>query len=388
MRTGVAFSVAAHAALLFLGLVGLNFGRPLEPEPVESISVDLVPVSEFSNIRQGTLDSKIIETETPSAVQDDKPAELAQPPGNTEEDQPTPEQAPTPSPRPTTNTAPADQPEPEPDPAPEPTAPPAPVEPAPAPPAPAPAPTPPPQPAPEPTPTPEPTPAPAVPTPELSAPTAEAEPAAVAPAPVARMASLEQKRAEFKNQQEALKAEEAKKEADEKAKKAAADEAKKKAAAEEKRIADAKEQDATAKKAAEAKRQAQAASKEADDISAIINNEQSRGGTTGQGGEPTVGKPTGQAATLSNSQIAALGAQIKACLNIPPGVQEAGLIVKLEFSVDGTGGLVGNPRPLQQPASGLEQTYVSAASRAVMRCGPYEIAAGQDVRVTFDPNEF
>jgi colicin import membrane protein len=202
------------------------------------------------------------------------------------------------------------------------------------------------------------------------------------------MASLEQKRAEFKKQQDTLKAEEAKKLADAKAKQTADAEAKKQAAADAKRIADAKQQEADAKKAAEAKRQAQAVSKPADDISAIINNEQSRGGTTGQGGEPTVGKPTGQAATLSNSQIAALGAQIKACLNIPPGVMEAGLIVKLEFSVDGAGGVVGNPRPVQQPASGLEQTYVSAASRAVMRCGPYVIAAGQDVRVTFDPNEF
>ena len=63
-------------------------------------------------------------------------------------------------------------------------------------------------------------------------------------------------------------------------------------------------------------------------------------------------------------------------------------MVKLNFSVDASGAVVGNPTPVQQPASGLEQTYVSAATRAVLRCGPYTIAAGQDVRVTFDPNDY
>jgi len=395
MKGGLVFSASAHAALIMLGLFGLSFGEPLEPEPVESIAVDLVPIEEFANIRQGTLESEIIETETPSAVQDDQPAELAQPTGNTEEDQPTPEQAPTPSPAPTTNTAPENQPEPEPDPVPEQTEAPAPVDPAPTRPEPTPEPPPPepapPEPAPEPAPepTPEPAPTPETETPELTAPTETAEPAVVAPAPVARMASLEQKREEFKKQQEAKKkaAEDEKKKKEEEAERQRVAEAerKKEDAA---KAAEAKRKEEEAAKAAEAKRSQQSVADIADEISDIINDEDSRGGTTGQGGEPTVGKPTGQAATLSNSEIAALGAQIRECLSVPLGVPEAGIVVTLQFSVDASGAVTGRPMPVQQPASGLEQTFASAAQRAVMRCGPYAIVAGQDVRVLFDPNQF
>src|SRR5690606_18097644 len=102
-----------------LAIVGLGIGRPIEATPVESIAVDIVPVSEFSNIRMGSLDSEVLETDSPSVVDTEKPPELAQPTGNTEEDQPTPEDTPDPTPAPTLQTAPvpeAAEPEPEPEP--------------------------------------------------------------------------------------------------------------------------------------------------------------------------------------------------------------------------------------------------------------------------------
>ena len=63
MKAGVTTSVIAHAALLVLALVGLGAAKPLEPEVVESIAVELVPISEVTNIRMGSLDSTVVETE-------------------------------------------------------------------------------------------------------------------------------------------------------------------------------------------------------------------------------------------------------------------------------------------------------------------------------------
>ena len=83
------YLASVHVLLLVLGLVNLGLTEPLRPT-VQSIAVDLVPIEEFSNIRLGQLDSEVVETETPSAVESEEPAELAQPTGNTEQDQVTP----------------------------------------------------------------------------------------------------------------------------------------------------------------------------------------------------------------------------------------------------------------------------------------------------------
>src|SRR5690606_7923885 len=97
MRTGLAVSIAAHVVLLTLGLINLGWTEPLQPS-VQSIAVDLVPIEEFSNIRMGQLDSEVVETDAPSAVESEQPAELAQPTGNTEQDQATPSPADIPTP--------------------------------------------------------------------------------------------------------------------------------------------------------------------------------------------------------------------------------------------------------------------------------------------------
>lgn len=343
MRTGFFASALAHAAIIALGLLSLGAAEPLLPDAIDSIAVDLVPVSEFSNIRIGSLKSEVVETDTPSAVEDDTAAELAQVTGNTEQDQTKPTEAAAPTPVPTLNTAP--EPTPAPEPAPEPDVQPAPE----------PAPTPP---EPEPTP-PEPEPEPVAPTPELAvAPTTEA-PKDVAPQPVVRTAALDQKRAEFKKAQ---------------------DEAKRKAAEEAKK----KEEEAKKKEAAQQAEQSQ----DADQVANIINNEESRGAITGAGGEPTLGKPTGQSATLSQSEIDALVAQIKTCMVIPAGAEEAGAQTRLQFSIDRGGNVVGQPAMVQQPSNALEDAYARAALRAVMRCGPYGMAAGQDVSALFNASQF
>lgn len=357
MRVGLIASAAAHAALILFGLVSLG-ATPLRPEVVETIAVDIIPISEFTNIREGTLESEVIETDTPSAVEDDAPAEIAQPTGNTSEDQPTPQETATPTPVPVTNTAPEPVPDPSPEPAPpQPELPPVPAPPRPTPapapePEPEPEPTPPPpapEPTPEPVPEPKPEPAPApepAPQPVASEPVQQ-PPAVTAPVPVARTAALDQLRQTYRRQQQQQQ-----------------------------------------QPAAAAPRQQQPQAQEADQISDIINNETSRGAVTGEGGQPTTGRPTGNAATLTQSEKAALVAAIRACMSVPPGSLEAGVTAQLQFSLAADGSVRGDPIIVRAPSSQLEDAFARAAVRAVKRCGPYAMAAGQDISALFDPREF
>lgn len=345
MRAGFVVSSLGHAALIALAIVGIGMTDPLNAPPVESIAVDLISIEEFSNIRMGNLESTIVETETPSIVEDDTPAELARPTGNTEEDQPTPEDTPDPTPAPTQETAPEPVPEPapvpadQPEPKPEPEA----------------------QPAPSPEPVAEPEPEPVAPEPELATPEVAPEPAEVAPQPLMRTAAVDQKRAAFKRAQEEL---------------------------EKKREEEAKRRQEEEERLREAKRREDEAARLADEVANIINSEESRGSTTGEGGEQTLGKETGQAARLSQSAIDALIAQIRDCLNVPLGAAEQGITAQLEFNIDQGGNVTAMPLITRAPSSQLEQALASAAQRAVMRCGPYAVAAGQQVRATFDPRQF
>ena len=68
MRTGFTASLVAHAALITIGLIGLNAARPLEPATIEAISVDLVSVNDVASIRIGSEQSKVIETPSPSSL--------------------------------------------------------------------------------------------------------------------------------------------------------------------------------------------------------------------------------------------------------------------------------------------------------------------------------
>jgi colicin import membrane protein len=388
MKTGVAVSAVSHAALLAIVLMGFGSAKELRPETVDAISVDLVPVTEVASIRAGTLKSDVVETETPAIVEDDKPAEIAKPTGNTEEDQPKPEATETPTPAPVTNTAPEPQPDPVPDPAPRPTAQPAPA-------TPAPEPEPEPQevkeaPPPAPAPAPQPEPEPVAPAPELAAPTEAPTPQEVAPQPAMRVANLEEKRAAFAKQQEAKRqaAAEAKQKAEAEAKKQAEDEKKRKAE-EEKRVAEAKEAKEKAAREAEAKQQKQASLPTPDEISDIINQNKSRGSVTGSGGTPTLGKPTGTAATLSQSDLSALVARIKSCLNTPLGAREAGAKANLTIHFNADGSVKGTPDITEMGVTPMDLTWANASVKAVMACAPYPLVAKKfdqlnEIAVLFD----
>lgn len=360
MKAGVSTSVIAHAILLIVAIIGLGSAKSLEPPQVESIAVDIVPIDTIAQDRAGVEDSTIVETETPAVAETETPAELAQPTGNTEDNQITKAETDTATPAPVVNTAPEPIPEPEPAPVVEPE--------------PEPEPTPPP---PEPVTEPEPVPEPVVaePEPELAAPAVTEEPAMVAPVPAMRTAALDKARADFKKKLE---------------------DEKKKKLEDEKRKAEEK------KKAEEAKRleEEKANAREADAIGDILNQEDSRGATTGQGGQQTLGSTDGTSASLSNTEMGMLQAHIRSCINVPLGAAEEGASVVVTFRLGPDYSVIGTPATSQVTGPTTGQMYASAAARAVRNCAtknggysflPAEKYAGangwNEVEVTFRANE-
>jgi len=376
MRTGVTVSASAHAVVLLVAIIGLSFPQKLTPDAEQSIAVDLVPLADTANARAGNEQSKVVDTKTPSVVQSNKLAVPDQPTGNTDKVQPKPAKSDTPSPMPTTSTAPAPAPQP------------APVVPVAKPPPPAPAPQPAPAPAPEPKPQPKDTSAP-TPLSQLATDTStSADSANDTPTPAAQAASIAAKRAELKKQQDAAAAVKAAQDAaaakaaqaainkaiadaDAQAKADAAKAAKAAAAAQA--AADAK---AAAAKAAQVANAAKAA-KAADEISNLINDQKSTGAKTGAGGSPSLGKPTGTAATLSKDELAALGAQIGQCWKLLPSEIDSGLSVELLFDLNKDGTVSGVPKVMQSDSSGVGQSIARAAQRAVLQCGPYKLDASK-----------
>lgn len=330
MRVGLPVSVFSHTALIAVGLLSLNFSEPFDPPAIESISVEIVPITELSNIRLGSLESEIIETQTPSLVETLIPAEIAERTGNTDEDQVRPLDSDNITPAPTEQTAPEPVPEPDPIPDPDPKLDSV-VEPSP-------------EPAPEPDPEPpqpEPLPEPVEvePTPELASPDPELEmPKVVAPQPVVRTATIQQQREDY------------------------------------------------------AKRQREEAARDADQIAAIVNAEETRGGTTGTGGQTTTGTSTGQSATLTRSEQDALATQMRGCWNLLPGEIDSGEPVRLLVNLNRDGSVKGTPRVMTAVSTPMQGSIARAAQRAVLGCGPYRLAAEKydswsEIDVTFKPSD-
>lgn len=357
MRPGLALSAATHTVILAAILVGFGNPRALEEPPVDAITVDLVPVASLSKVRPGDEASTVVKTETPSIVKDKAPAKLAQPTGNTEKDQQTPQKSDTPKPAPTVNSAP--EPAPTPEPAPKPAPPPAP----------APAPKPAPEPKPEPAPAPVAAPKPESPPNELAiAPTPATEPTPVAPKPASRTTDLASLRADFKKQQEAQKA------------------------AETKPKPAVQPKPSPSKAAEEAEQPDSKAARAADEISQLINQDLTRGATTGAGGSPTLGKTTGRDANLAQSVMDALASQMAKCWNVPIGAVEAGIKPELLIELNPDGTVRGTPQILSAQTTTLAAATAQSAVRAVLQCQhdgyrlpPDAYDQWQQVDAVFDP---
>ncbi|ODU86929.1 MAG: hypothetical protein ABT14_07440 [Pelagibacterium sp. SCN 63-17] len=114
---------------------------------------------------------------------------------------------------------------------------------------------------------------------------------------------------------------------------------------------------------------------QADDIAALINNAPTTGGTTGQGGSPTLGDTTGTSARLSRSEIDGLVGQIKNCWNLLPSDLNSGMTVRLMVSLNRDGSVNGTPQIISADPSPAGGQIARAAQRAVMSCGPYTLSA-------------
>jgi outer membrane biosynthesis protein TonB len=109
--------------------------------------------------------------------------------------------------------------------------------------------------------------------------------------------------------------------------------------------------------------------------------------------EPTLGTLHGRAATLSQSEIDALRAQIQQCWNPPVGVLEAQeLIVKVQLDLNQDGSLVAEPKLVNNGSNPLFRVAAESALRAIKRCAPYHLPIAKydvwrSVEVTFDPRD-
>ena len=109
---------------------------------------------------------------------------------------------------------------------------------------------------------------------------------------------------------------------------------------------------------------------------------------------PSLGAPTGNAASLSQSEIDALRARIQQCWSPPVGLADArdlAVVVRIQFNRDGS--LLRDPTVSNSGSHPMFQIAAESALRAVRRCSPYNFLPPakydiwKDVEVTFDPRD-
>ena len=385
MKAGLTTSVILHAAVLAFGLFSLSGPSALEVTDVESLPVDIVPLSEVTQIQQGDKKATMRDkpaptpTERPDIVADaqkvgensvdterpvtpeatPKPVEeAAAPPPAPDpketvktEDVPKPTEAP--KPVPATEVAPVPQPKEEvkPDPVKQPEPKPVPVK----------------QPEPKPTPPKEQT--------AEQKPQPEVKPDAVAEAIAA------DKPADSVKLPDAAPAPDARPKPQP-------------AQAETAKAPDRKNADKPVKEASSKPKSADNALD--DKIAALLNKQKASGGgakrSTEQaslGGEKSTG-----GSKLSQNEMDALRQKLGGCWNIPAGVDDAATLkVSVRFQLDRSGQLEGRPQIVAGgAASGPGRTAAESAVRAVQKCAPFNLPADKydtwaEVVVNFDPSD-
>ncbi|WP_181703076.1 cell envelope biogenesis protein TolA [Chthonobacter albigriseus] len=343
MRLGLTSSVIGHVLLLTWGLVTLPSAEPFEAVEVDALPVDLVPISDVTEIAEGKKTAPKADTASQGKAKPQLPAPQSQRVGNAPNDQKAPLT------EKTTDTAAA----PTKEAAPPPPPPPAPKAPQPKPPTPDTAKA---EPAPE-TPKAEPAPpAPAVP-PKVEVAELPAEPDKAAeeakPAPVpavkpkARPKPPEPVQTASIDPQQALPTETPRKTETKKP---------------------------TQSKATKPTEKAEDTFNP-EDISALLNKvDPSGGGSKASTEEASLGseREVGPVAQMSQSEIAALQAAVAACWNYPAGADGAeSLIVRLRIVFNPDGSVSDLPSIIEQPSGPLGMVAAEGAARAVLRCSPY-----------------
>jgi colicin import membrane protein len=312
MKLGLTISSAGHAALLAWGLISFA-PKPFEPVMAESLPVDVISSSEFTQITAGSKTAKTIEKAPKPVV--DKVGERKDPkdltPKVTDKPEITAAAEKPPAPKPPEVKPPEPKPEPKPD--------------------------------------------------AKKEPEPKVDPIAEA----------------LKKQEDAKKKEEAKKQE------------------EAKKLEEAKKKE-EAKKREEAKKQEKLDFSKIENKLALLDKREARrqaatGDTLNQ--TASLGLPTGRAATLSQSEIDALRAQIQACWSPPVGVADAkDLNVEIRLMLRQDGSVAADPQILNRSPNPLFQVAAESARRAILRCQPYRLPAAKydvwkDVEVNFDPRD-
>ena len=108
----------------------------------------------------------------------------------------------------------------------------------------------------------------------------------------------------------------------------------------------------------------------------------------------SLGAPTAAGPTLSQNEIDALKARLRACWDVPVGMQNArDLIVTVRIHFKRDGSLAADPVVENQSMLPIFRVAAESALRAVRKCAPYtfmppaKYEAWQDVEVDFDPRE-
>ncbi|TDH35123.1 hypothetical protein E2A64_15545 [Pseudohoeflea suaedae] len=367
MKGSLIISTGLHALLLGFVLSNFTAPRTLEVAEVEALPVDIVPVESITQIQQGDKKAELAEKSAPTPTERPDPVQDAENVGENKVD--LANKAPKPAEREVVADAPPKPsekpvPTPEPDPVPEPE--PQPVEEA--------------APAPQPEPQPEPEPV-AEPKPEAPK---ETEVAALPPEPDPLAEAIEKAPEEpaFEDLPTAgpvpssrPKPETPKPtETAEKKPEKPAEKKQEKAAA-----SSAKDSDFNA-----------------DDIAALLNKDEARGGGAKRSTETASlgGEKTTRGETLSLSEMDALRGQIQKYWNIIPGMADGDDVrVTVKMRLDQSGNIIGNPDVSATGGSpGTRSTLAGSAKRAVLRAQPYQLPADKyaswsEVIVNFDPSQ-
>ncbi len=111
MRVGLIASTAGHIGVILWGLVALPSTKPFDAAPVDTLPVELVPLSEVTKLRLGEKTAELREEEAlkPAEKPTEKPEPEAKKPGEAKPDQSATPAAPPPAPEPPKPAPPAPQ---------------------------------------------------------------------------------------------------------------------------------------------------------------------------------------------------------------------------------------------------------------------------------------
>lgn len=358
MKAGLSSSVILHAALIGFGLITLSAPPAHDAGDVQALPVDIVPIEQLTELRQGDKTASVQETPAPKQTERIDEVPDAKNAGDNDIDL---DDVPKPQPKPRkveTAAAPPPPPTPEVKPEPKPA---------------------------EPTP-PEPKPAPVTPPPE---PVAETP-----PPPEPKPEPTPDPVAEAIEQAEAPKPDQAQDFPDVLPKPMTRPERPQKVAQAEKPRE--KTPDKKTEKTADQKQQPDDLESLLDDAKALINREKPAGGGADRSRrQASLGNDKPSSATkLSASEMDALRQRLAGCWSIPAGVDDASMLkVSVKFRLDRSGELEARPQVIAGGASsGPGRTAAESAVRAVQKCAPFNLPADKyetwsEVVVNFDPSD-